>query len=189
MLQPDFPTYGHILNGLCISAHHNEGAGFCLKVMSNLQEIEVTYLTNACGEDTGYGTLELTESDLNKVAFDQGPGCLLPYIIEIEEKAFVSANLEICHKDSYWYGSDEDFMAEDVAKAYCLASNRYLETKVRNGAIVLPVEEDDPGRFIVRVAIPLEQLHDWEHTQRVLSDIFGELVHVPKDFHLNRQVA
>lgn len=155
--------------------------------MINTQEIDVTYLTNACGENTGHGTIELSEADLCKVGFEQGPGALLPYIVEIDGKTYVSANLEIAHKDAFWNGDDQDFMPLDEAKEYCLKANSFLEARANNGAIVLPLDEGDPGRFVIRVAVPLDMLRDAEHTSQVLTDIFGELVDAPKELIHQRQ--
>jgi hypothetical protein len=49
-------------------------------------------LTNACGDDTGSGTLRLTPVDCAKVAFEGGPGHVLSYIIEIERQNLCSAS-------------------------------------------------------------------------------------------------
>lgn len=153
----------------------------------DLDDAEVTYLTNACGEDIGHGHVELTQEDYAKVAFEQGPGVLLPYIVEINDKKYVSANLEIAYQDEFW-GDDQNFMSQDEALEYCKTANGVLLGRIADGVAalpvgevtVLPVDNGDPGRLTVRVVIPLDSLKDAQHTSQLLSDVFADLAQAPK---------
>jgi hypothetical protein len=137
------------------------------------ESIEVVYLTNALGEDTGHGTISVKKADLKKVAFECGPGYILPYIVEIKGCTYVMANLEIAHKDSFW-SDNENYLSFEEVQAYCGGAKEFLKGRLTPGAMLLPIEDDCPGRLIIRVGIPLKYLRDAEHTTQVIEQIFGE---------------
>jgi hypothetical protein len=143
-------------------------------------ESPVIYLTNACGDETGYGTIMLEEADYAKVAFEDGPGDVLPYIAEIDGVAYVLGNLEVAHKDGFCDDGD-DLPPEHEALAYCQAACEYIRPRLATGMHLLPLDDGEPGRIIIRVAIPLHALADSEATRNALSQAFGELVDLPDE--------
>ncbi len=142
-------------------------------------EPEVIYLTSATGEETGYGKIELNDAAYAKVAFEQGPGCVLPYIVEIDGIAHVLGNLEVAHKDVFWGEDGGDFQSEDETRAYCQAACDYIRTRLTSGMQLLSLDEGMPGRIIVRVAIELDGLSDSEATSKALRQAFGEMAELP----------
>jgi hypothetical protein len=138
-----------------------------------MEQLEVDYLTNALGEDTGHGTLQVRKADLNKVPFESVPGFILPYIAEIKRRKYVLANLEIAYKDSFWSDNDNYMPLED-AQAYCNRANAFLKGRLTAGALVLPIDNGYPGRIIIGVAIPMAYIKDSDQTSRVITEIFGE---------------
>jgi len=141
----------------------------------------VTYLTNACGEPTGYGTLPLQPEDLEKVAFEQGPGCLILYIVEINDAKYAIANLEVAFQDPFWGDDARSFDPYEKVFAYCLAANAYLYRRISEGMLLLPPDEGDPGRVTVSVAIPLDVLADASATEAAFAHVFGELTDLPAE--------
>jgi hypothetical protein len=147
--------------------------------MSKANAVAVTYLTNACGEDTGYGTLNLKNADYAKVAFEDGPGYVIPYIGQIKKAKYVIGNLEVAYQDDFWGDDGKDFDPEEVVKSYCEAACRYIGPRLPEGALLLPLDEGDPGRIIVQVAIPLKGLADSEATTNALAQAFGRFIELP----------
>ena len=144
------------------------------------KEVTVTYLTNACGEDTGHGTLTLKKSDYAKVAFEQGPGCVLPYIAQINNSKYVLGNLEVAHQDEFWGDDGKDFDTEETVRAYCETACEYIRPRLTAGLLLLPLDEGDPGRIIIQVAVPLSDLADSEATANALNQAFGKFVDLPE---------
>jgi hypothetical protein len=132
--------------------------------------MEITYLTNACGEETGKGATRPTAADLAKVDFEQGPGWILQYLAEIEGKVYVLGNLEIYYRDEFVI--DEDLPGEDEAEI--LANKVVEELKVRalDGARVLPLDEM-PGCITVGLAIPLDSLSSRQEANIAFRAAFG----------------
>lgn len=149
-----------------------------VNAMAEKDKMEVIYLTNACGEDTGHGTLNLSKADYSKVAFEDGPGYVLPYIVEINRKKYVMGNLEVAYKDDFW-GEDSDFEPEESVRTYCEAACDDIRTRIANNAILLPLDEGDPGRFVISLAIPLSALPDADATKNAFQQIFGKFVDLP----------
>lgn len=133
--------------------------------------MEVTYLTNACGEETGYGSIVPTEADLALVGFEQGPGQILQYLAEIEGKAYVLGNLEIACKGDFF--DNEDF--PEKAEAEAIASKVADEMKVRilDGAKILPLDDGMPGRVTIGLAIPLDTLSSRQEAGIAFRAAFG----------------
>ena len=134
---------------------------------------EVTYLTNACGEETGYGTLDVLEADYKLVGFEDGPGVLLTYIAEINGQKVLLANLEVAHKDPFWSGEDTEFRSVEEARQYCTEVMTDVHSRLVPGAFLVPLDEGDPGRFVVGLAIPLERVASMEHGKEMLAVAFG----------------
>jgi hypothetical protein len=132
------------------------------------------YLANACGETTGYGTLDLTDEDLNKVPFEDGPGVVLPYLIEMNGEKFVMGNLEVCYQDeAFWGDFSKELLSEAEALDFCERAVETLRSRAEDW-LVLPVDDTMPDRFIVSVAFPLASVKDAEETRARLARAFGE---------------
>lgn len=144
-----------------------------------MQKDRVTYLTNACGEDTGYGTIDLSDSDYAKVAFEEGPGCVIPYIVEIDGKKYVLGNLEVAFKDEFWGEARDDLDTEESVRAYCIAVCDRIRKELSEGEIMLPLDDGDPGRFVIGIAIPLDGLTDSEDTKEALKRAIGRFIDLP----------
>jgi hypothetical protein len=138
-----------------------------------LDSVDVVYLANATGDYTGYGTLDVTDGDLKKVPFGSGPGGVLPYLTEIAGKMHVQGNLEVAFKDEFWGEDAEEFDCEETVRGYCEAVREFIRPRLAFGALLLPLDESDPGRIIVQVAIPLDSVTDSEDALKKFSSIFG----------------
>ncbi|KKI36160.1 hypothetical protein VI03_25695 [Burkholderia vietnamiensis] len=134
---------------------------------------EVVYLANATGDYTGYGTLEVTDEDLDKVPFERGPGVVLAYLTEIAGRKYVQGNLEVAFKDDFWGTDGGDYDSQDDVIAYCESVRAFLFQRMNGGALVLPLDKGDPGRIVVQVAVPLESVTDSDDALRKLNDLFG----------------
>lgn len=139
------------------------------------------YLTNACGEATGYGSLVLEEADYAKVAFGQGPGHVLPYLAEIDGVAHVVGNLEVAFRDDFWGEEGAGYPSEDETRTYCRAACAYIRPRLTSPMQLLPLDEGDPGRIVIQVAMPLDGLSDCEATSNGLRQAFGEMIELPDD--------
>lgn len=140
-------------------------------------EPEVIYLTNALGEITGHGPLE--EEDSAKVPFEDGPGVVLPYLVEVDGEVCILGNLEVAFKDDFWGDDGADLKPEEEVKAYCEAACAYIRLRLENGMQLLPIDDSDPGRFIIRVAIPLDGLGTRDETRDALARAFGVVAELP----------
>lgn len=139
------------------------------------------YLTNACGEATGFGSLELEEADYAKVAFEQGPGYVIPYLAEIDGVACVVGNLEVAYRDDFWGEGGAEYLSEDEIRAYCRAACEYIRPRLTSPMQLLPWDEGNPGRIVLQVAMPLNGLSDCEATRNALRQAFGEMIELPDD--------
>lgn len=139
------------------------------------------YLTNACGEATGFGSIELQEADYAKVAFEQGPGHVLPYLAEIDGVACVLGNLEVAYRDDFWGEGGAEYPSEDETRTYCRAACEYIRARLTSSMQLLPLDEGDPGRIVIQVAMPLNGLSDCEATRNALRQAFGEMIELPVD--------
>lgn len=140
---------------------------------------DVIYLTNACGEETGYGSVELEASDFAKVAFEDGPGLVLPYIVEIHSVAHLLGNLEIAHQDEFW--GEDSAKLESLAdvRSYCERANTLIAKQMPPGALQILTDDRDPGRLTLGVAIPLKFVTDTDHAKELLSTAYGCLIEQP----------
>lgn len=137
------------------------------------------YLTNAYGEATGYGSLVLEEADYDKVAFEQGPGHVIAYLAEIGGVAHVVGNLEVAYRDDFWGEDGAGYPSEDETRTYCRAACAYIRPRLTSSMQLLPLDEGDPGRIVIQVAIPLNGLSDCEATSNALRQAFGEMIELP----------
>ena len=133
----------------------------------------VIYLTNACGEPTGQGTVELTEADYAKVAFENGPGFVLPYLVQIAGRKHVLGNLEIAYRDPFWGDEAGQFAPEQEVRAYCDAICAYIRARLPRCAKLLPLDDRCEGRLVVGVAVGLDALADRDASTEALASIFG----------------
>ncbi|WP_186214529.1 hypothetical protein [Burkholderia gladioli] len=136
-------------------------------------ERDVVYLANATGDETGYGSVEVTNEDLNKVPFERGPGVVLTYLTEIEGKKYVQGNLELAFKDEWWGQDAHLYDSEKDVRAYCKAVRDFIRPRLAGGALLLSLDEDDPGRLTVQVAVPLESIVGRDDALCKLRAIFG----------------
>ncbi len=144
---------------------------------------DVTYLTNALGEETWNGTLEVSDSDLQKIPFEEGPGFVLLYVVEIDRKAYVLGNLEVCHQHPDW---DKEFNAKlqsvEDTEAWCLRAMDYIRPRLANvRGVLLELDDGMPDRFIIGVAIPLRSEMTREAIVASLEHAFGVLVDLPDE--------
>jgi len=144
-----------------------------LNVKSQQQQLEVVYLANATGDCTGYGTLQVTDEDLDKVPFERGPGCVLSYLAEIAGRKYVMGNLEVAFKDDFWGEDGNDFDPESEVREYCEGVLAFINPRVVQGELCLPLDAGDPGRLIVQVAVPIESIADRTKALERISAIFG----------------
>ncbi|CAB3754389.1 hypothetical protein [Paraburkholderia humisilvae] len=135
--------------------------------------VEVDYLSNASGEVTGQSRLEVMDADLVKIPFENGPGVVLPYLTEILGVKHVQGNLEIAYQDSCWGTHSSDLDPEEKVRAYGNAAMEFLRGRVTGNVLLLPIDEGDQGRLIVRVAVPLDAISDQDHCKRKLRTLFG----------------
>lgn len=141
---------------------------------------EVVYLTNACGEDTGNGSIELTGADYAKVPFEDGPGAVLLYLVEIEGRAHVLGNLEVAYQDEFWGEAAGGFMPEADAIAYCNAAIDDIKPRLADvHGILVPLDDGMPGRFVIGVSIPLDGLANRDATSMALAQAFGVVADLP----------
>ena len=141
---------------------------------------QVIYLTNALGELTGHGTLCPTDEDLAKVPFEAGPGYVLPYLVEIDHRRFVLGNLEVAYQDDPW-GEDlwSRLQPEPVVRDYCEALCDEIATRLQPGMHLLPIDEKMEGRFVVGVAIDLDDCPSRQATFDALAAVFGRFTELP----------
>lgn len=138
-----------------------------LKEFLSIPANEIIYLTNACGDDIGVGTLDLSKADCDKVAFEDGPGDITPYIVQIDNKKYVIGNLEVPKSEP----------GHEV-RAYCEVVRKRLREHLTSGMKLLPLDEEE-GKFVVSVAIPLDSLADSEATKAAFQTLFGKFVDLP----------
>jgi hypothetical protein len=134
----------------------------------------VVYLTNGLGEPTGYGSLAVTEDDVDKVAFDAGPDCVLAYLAEIDGNTYVVGNLEVSYQDASWPPSyNTQHAGEDAIDSYC--RQMMADISARPGPHrVISLADDMPGRKVVGVAIPLSAVATADASRAALASAFGD---------------
>jgi hypothetical protein len=179
--RPDWPVYAFTddravnaaFDGQRLTVPDAQGFVCDFLLAEPAPDLEVVYLANATGDETGYGTLEVTDDDLNKVPFERGPGVVLPYLTEINGKKYVQGNLELAFNDEFW-GSDAGlYDSEADVRAYCEAVHNFVRPRLPADALLLPLDEGDPGRFIVQVAVSLSSVVNCDDALRKLAAIFG----------------
>lgn len=111
----------------------------------------VTYLTNALGE---LHTGDAPEALLNEVPFEDGPGFVLAYLVEINGALHVLGNLEVAYESSVWDGLT--FPPEPVVAASCRNAVDVMREGAGEGVIVFPLDHEEmPDRCVISVAIPV----------------------------------
>lgn len=114
----------------------------------------VTYLTNSMGEYTGHGEFDPDEELLKNLPFEEGPGDLLTYLIEIGERRYYLGNLEVAYQAKVW--ERDDLQTEEVVTAACAKAIEQMRAHSAAGVIVFPLDHEEmPNRCVVSVAIPL----------------------------------
>ncbi len=130
---------------------------------------DVVYLTNALGEPTGYGTVEVTDDLLHRVPFENGPGFVLPYLVEVDGRPMVLGNLEI----SYTCGDGLEIRPgrHDVALSQANEiTERLKQRAVHRSEVKLLATEDDGRHVVVRVLVSLQDTAS--ATRTLLQDVF-----------------
>lgn len=147
-------------------------------MMSN-NETEVIYLTDFCGDETGNGTLELTEDDHEKVPYEEGPGDVSTCIVQIGHDKYVLGDLAVDHKDDAWAGDDENYPSKTEARVYCEEVCEFIRPQLKEGMVLLPIEDRGEGYLTIRVAIALDGLKDRVATIFALRQAFGVMAFRP----------
>jgi hypothetical protein len=178
--QPDWLVYGGTYFARALTNLSTKG----VEVESAAQPLQVVYLANATGDITGYGTSNVTEADLNKVPFLGGPGGVWPCLTEISGKKYVQGNLEVAFQDAFWGDDQDELKPQEEVRQYCKAVQAFITPRLTGGAILLDLDERDPGRIIVRVAVPLETVANSDDALRKLGALFGTTANLvdPADF-------
>lgn len=142
---------------------------------------DVVYLTNGCGEHTGYGTIELTEEHFRKVTFEEGPGVLRTYIGEINGRAYALAVLPLAYEDLVWSEDEKFEKRESVQKTAMTIGSQVrirLDKMFDHGHFDVMVEEGS-GYFEIIAAVALDKLTDCMHTKQTFSAAFGDACQAP----------
>lgn len=137
---------------------------------------QLIYLTNALGEPTGYGTVPVTAEMLQRVPFEEGPGFVLTYLVEISGEVKVIGNLELRYVDDA--GKEPVGAGYDVVAALAAAIAARVQQRVRGDPAVrvLPIT-DDGQHLIIPVLVPvLDTVID---TGRKLMQVFGSDAELP----------
>ena len=134
----------------------------------------VVYLTNSCGEETGYGTNEINEEDYKKVTFEDGPGTVLTYLGEIDGEKYIVGNVHFPYEDVFWGNDASDFPPLEVVLKQCQTASKDIQSRLTSH-MLLQISDEEPGRLIVQVAIRMDQLSDAAMTHQVLRFVFGAL--------------
>lgn len=137
----------------------------------------VFYLTNALGEHTGYG--DLPDFDLDKIPFEDGPGHVLPYIALVGGVKCVLGNLEVAYQDEFWGDEPGRFQPKAHVREYCHFAMNDISSWLTAPALLLPLDESMPGRFVISIAIPLDNLADRQATTKALTEAFGRYADLP----------
>lgn len=131
--------------------------------------MKVIYVTNACGEETGHAGV--TNAELEKIPFEDGPGVILTYIADVEGIRCLLGVLELAYDDSFW-GDSSDLSPQSVVKAEV---ERLLPGMLRRipSAGMVWIDDDEPARYSVYAAVPLDLIEKPEDVMHVLSWTFG----------------
>lgn len=136
---------------------------------------QLIYITNACGEYTGNGTIDLTEEEYDKVSFGAGPGILRNYIGEIDGRAFAVAVLPLYYDDPVW-PETESFEPKDCVARKAQAVGEEVRCRLKDAfgqGNTHVFVEDGSGYYEVIVAIDLLMLSDEGQTLSVFGNAFG----------------
>lgn len=131
----------------------------------------VVYLTNSCGEETGYGATEISEKDYEKGRLEDWAGAVLTYLAEINGKKYIVGNLHFPYEDDFWGIDAKDFAPREVVLKQCQAASQDIESRLASH-MLLQISDEEPGRLIVQVAIPTDQLSDAPTTHQTLRFVF-----------------
>lgn len=140
------------------------------------------YLANEFGAVTGEGSVRVAQEDLDKVPFNRGPGFVLPYLTEIKGAKYLQGNLEISYKDAFWGDAAVDLHHRPAALAYSVDLRNQLLSRAKEGTLVLPLDDSEPGRIIVRTAIPLDAVKNEVDGDDQLAFVFGSSAFDPEWF-------
>lgn len=151
----------------------NSVDGISTEIEMRPVEPQIVYLTNACGERTGYGSKAVTDAELAGVPFEEGPGIVLAYLAEIFGATFVLGNLEVAFKHECWEGHSDGLDTQSEIRAYCEAVCEFIRPRLSGGALLFPLNEGDAGRIIVQVAVPHVTPDDKTATWLRLAQVFG----------------
>lgn len=141
---------------------------------------DVIYLSNALGEPTNNkvpADLRVSDTDWQKVPFEEGPGSVLPYLGVVDGHPALIAHLECPYADPWWLDEANLYPLREAANSYLAAAVLELQSRV-DATIpmhILPVGDDIPGRLELRVALDLASLRDRDHALASLRSVFGDV--------------
>lgn len=141
--------------------------------------VEVIYLSNACGEPTmAHSRTPVANRHWNKVPFESGPGHLLPYLAEVNGRVSLLANLEVPYANEWW-GEDASTMPDEATLLpYMSKIERRLTTAVKAlkpiRSTLVSRHDDMPARYVIGLAIDLEDIKDRDHALQLLTDASGQ---------------
>jgi hypothetical protein len=148
-----------------------------------MEATTVIYLTNACGEETGYGS-GCSQDEVDKVPFEDGPGVVLPYLVQVGGRKYVLGNLEVSYKD-VWLEPGDDYLTQESVNRYSDTLSAFIEPRLAEmvGARLLPHNKEMPGRVAIGVAIPLDSIIDRDDARQKLALAFGNAANLcdPKE--------
>lgn len=146
---------------------------------------EITYITNSGGEPTEHGPV--SERQINQIEAGVGPGDLLVYLVDIDNRRCVLGNLEVAYQAPAW--QDPALAPEDAVRANCIAVVERIRANASEHpdefSLVFPVDHDDmPDRCVISVSVPLH-FHDTPETVRQrLSAAFMGFEDIDKVYNL-----
>ncbi|XAI97093.1 hypothetical protein [Dolichospermum phage Dfl-JY45] len=142
--------------------------------------VHIVYLSNGLGEPTNIkapADVLVSDTDWQKVPFDEGPGNVLPYLGAVDGRPALIAHLECPYADPWWLHDANLYPLRASANGYFAAAVLDLQSRV-NATIpvqILPVDDNMPGRLVLRVALDLASVRDREHALATLRGIFGSV--------------
>lgn len=140
----------------------------------------IVYLSNALGKPTNNtvsADLVVNDTDWQKVPFQEGPGNVLPYLGVVDGRLALLAHLECSHADPWWRDYPNLYPLRETVSSYLAAALADLRNRADATIPVqlLPVDEDMPGRLVLRVALDLASLRDRDHALASLRSVFGDV--------------
>lgn len=139
----------------------------------------ITYVSNTCGEATENESDALRaaypalEELFTIIPFEDGPGSVLPYIVELDGMPFVMGNREFAYNAKAW-GDATLPSGVDVATA-CKAYVDALRSRAAVDHVVFPLDTDDePDRCVISVALPFQDADTLESITQRLAAAMGD---------------